>query len=96
MRIGAWHQFGWNSQKMIVEELENGAGSGVILSPRDLKQPQTEDYAQQYIDLGAEVLYDPQWHVPNFTNDQLVTYPRILFGTLLGHLAKFQVQSFAR
>lgn len=75
MRRGAWHQLGWQHQKMVVEQLENNAGVGVILSPRDLSYTRAQDYVPQYKAEGASVVLDPQWHVPSFTNPQLDDYP---------------------
>lgn len=75
MKSGAWHQCGYNSQKLVVEELENGAGVGVILSARDLAFENWADYAVQYRALGASVVLDPQFYVPDSTQGRLATYP---------------------
>lgn len=48
---------------------------GVILSPRDLARHTAIAYAQRYHGLGAHVLIDQQFYVPNFTNSKLDSYP---------------------
>ena len=53
MRRGPWHQFGDRSQKLALEQLEQGTGVGVILSPRDLQTHNANNYAQQYHALGC-------------------------------------------
>ena len=60
MRRGAWHQLGWQHQKMVVEQLKNNAGVGVILSPRDLSFSKAQEYVPQYKAEGASVVCDPQ------------------------------------
>jgi hypothetical protein len=74
MRRGAWHQCGDRSQLLVQEQLERGAGVGVILSPRDLSRPNALEYAGRYRALGAETLLDHQFYVPDFTNPKLNTY----------------------
>lgn len=75
MRRGAWHQMAHNAQLLIAEQLENGVGSGVIISPRYLKFDLAKKHAQKYRELQAEVLLDPEWYVPNSSIGQLATYP---------------------
>lgn len=75
MRRGAWHQCGDRSQKLVEEQLQQGLGVGVILSPRDLARHNATEYAKRYRALGAEVLLDQQFYIPNFTNDKLGSYP---------------------
>lgn len=75
MQRGAWHQLGWQHQKMVIEQLKNHAGVGVVLSPRDLSFTKAKEYAPLYKAEGAGVVLDPQWHVPGFTNQQLDDYP---------------------
>lgn len=75
MRRGAWHQCGDRSQKLVEEQLQNGVGVGVILSPRDLAKHGAIGYAKTYHDLGAHVLIDQQFHKPTFNNRLLKTYP---------------------
>ena len=86
MKRGAWHQCGDRSQKLVVEQLTAGHGVGVILSPRDLTRDMAVKYAAQYIDLGAAVLIDPQFYVPDFSNDYLDTYGLTTFRTSLSSL----------
>ena len=75
MRRGAWHQCGDRSQKLVEEQLQQGMGVGVILSPRDLTRLRALEYAATYIASGAEVLLDHQFYVPDFTNPRLNSYP---------------------
>lgn len=75
MRRGPWHQFGDRSQKLVVEQLRQGVGVGVIISPRDLPWAHAVNYAQEYHALGAHVLIDQQFYVPDFRNDRINTYP---------------------
>jgi hypothetical protein len=75
MNRGAWHQCGDKSQKIVFEELQHGNGSGVIISPRDLARHKAEEYAKKYQDLGAQVLLDHQFYVPDFANTNLSSYP---------------------
>jgi len=75
MRRGAWHQFGDRSQRLALEQLQYGAGVGVIISPRDLSYGRATEYAQQYGDAGADILVDQQFHVPESAAGQLESYP---------------------
>ena len=88
MRRGAWHQCGDRSQRLVREQLEAGRGVGVILSPRDLTRKNAIKYAAQYAELGAPVLLDPQFYVPDFSNDNLDTYGLSRFRTSLGALGQ--------
>lgn len=88
MNRGAWHQCGDKSQKLVVEQLEAGHGVGVILSPRDLTRDKAVEYAAQYSNLHAPVLMDPQFYVPDFTNDNLDTYGLSAFRTTLATLGQ--------
>ena len=88
MNRGAWHQCGDKSQKLVVEQLEAGHGVGVILSPRDLTRDKAVEYAAQYAGLQAPVLIDPQFYVPDFTNDNLDTYGLSQFRTSLATLGQ--------
>lgn len=71
MRAGPWHQFGHNSQRLALEQLKLGVGVGVILSSRDLTQQKAAEYAPQYVELGADVLWDPQFYVPEAGHGKL-------------------------
>jgi hypothetical protein len=75
MRRGPWHQLGDRSQKLVREQLQAGNGVGVIMSPRDLKLNNAALYSEAYRGLGASVLCDQQFYVPEFSNRHLVTYP---------------------
>ena len=75
MRRGAWHQCGDRSQKIALQNLECGAGVGVVISPRDLGYDKAVEYAQAYHDNDAHVLIDSQFYVPEFTNPKLASYP---------------------
>jgi len=75
MRRGAWHQCGDRSQILVEEQLGQGAGVGVILSPRDLSRSRALSYAGRYREFGAEVLLDHQFYVPGFLNQKLASYP---------------------
>jgi len=75
MKHGAWHQFGDRSQKLALEQLQHGAGVGVIISPRDLALDKAMEYAPKYKDAGGDVLYDPQFYVPGALLGKLGTYP---------------------
>ena len=75
MNRGPWHQCGDKSQRLVLEQLEHGVGTGVILSPRDLAFHNAVDYAGQYRNLGAAVLLDSQFYVPDFINANLTSYP---------------------
>ena len=98
MNRGAWHQCGDKSQKLVVEQLEAGRGVGVVLSPRDLTRDKAAEYAAQYAGLGAPVIIDPQFYVPDFTNDNLDTYGLSKFRTslaTLGQLADDELSALA-
>ncbi len=71
---GVWHQFGHNSQTLALEQLQQGVGVGVIISPRDLKLERAEERSVQYRALSAKVLLDYQFYVPDFTNQKLTSY----------------------
>ena len=75
MRRGAWHQCGDRSQRLVEEQLQRGAGVGVIISPRDLARGNAIQYAERYRDLGADLLLDHQYYIPEFTNRFLDSYP---------------------
>lgn len=75
MRRGVWHQFGDRSQRLALEQLENGNGVGVIISPRDLSPEKAREYAPQYANYGAEVLFDPQFFIPEAAVGRLTTWP---------------------
>ncbi len=75
MKRGTWHQCGDKSQKVVQEQLEHGNGVGAIISPRDLARDNAKVYANEYQSLGADVLLDQQFYVPDFANSNLSSYP---------------------
>jgi hypothetical protein len=75
VRRGVWHQLGDRSQKLALEQLQAGNGVGVILSPRDLTLGNAATYAEAYRVLGASVLCDQQFYLPEFSNPKLESYP---------------------
>jgi len=75
MRRGVWHQFGDRSQRLALEQLENGNGVGVIISPRDLSLERAREYAPQYARYDAEVLLDPQFFLPEASVGLLPSWP---------------------
>ena len=74
MRRGPWHQFGDRSQELAREQLNQGVGVGVIISPRDLSESNAVRRAEEYRALGAHVLIDQQFYVPTFSNRNLASY----------------------
>lgn len=98
MRRGPWLQFGDRSQRLAIEQLQQGAGVGVILSPRDLPRRRAIEYAQRYHGLDAHVLIDQQFYVPQFRNDHLNSYPISQFRgttTQLHSLTDIDLQTLA-
>lgn len=75
MKRGTWHQCGDRSQELVREQLDQGNGVGVVISPRDLSQVNAEARSGEYRQLGADVLLDQQFYVPDFSNDKLASYP---------------------
>lgn len=95
MRRGAWHQFGDKSQRMTIEQLQKGAGVGVIISPRDLTKRNATTYASIYHRLGAHVLIDQQFYNPDYSNNFLQTYPISKFRAAISQLAGISDQNLA-
>lgn len=77
MKRGAWHQLGDKSQKLALEQLKEGSGVGVIISPRDLRMGLAFDYCKIYRSVGADVLIDPQFYIPDSRCGQLPSYEGI-------------------
>lgn len=92
MRRGAWHQCGDRSQRLVGEQLQQGAGVGVIISPRDLSRTNAIAYAGRYQALGAEVLLDNQYYIPEFTNGHFDSYPISRFRQGVSSLNKISDQ----
>jgi hypothetical protein len=88
MQRGVWHQCGDRSQKLVEEQLQQGSGVGVILSPRDLSRENAVTYSESYIKAGAQVLIDHQFYVPDFTNSRFGTYPISTFRQSVSDLNK--------
>jgi hypothetical protein len=92
MRRGAWHQFGDRSQRLVLEQLQGSVGVGAIISARDLTLSNAADYAQQYRALGADVLIDHQFYVPDFSNTKLASYPTNQFRDSISRLNQVNAQ----
>src|SRR5262245_1997893 len=75
MLRGVWHQCGYNTQKVVLEFLKAKIGVGAIISPKDLGLSKAREYADQYRDLNAGVLLDPQFYEPEYNARNLATYP---------------------
>jgi len=75
MKQGAWHQFGDRSQKLALEQLQDGCGVGAIVSPRDLAFDKAKEYAPKYHETGAEVLIDQQFFLPESDVGKLRQWP---------------------
>lgn len=78
MKRGMWHQLGDRGQKIALEQFEHGIGAGVVISPRDLSHAQAISYSSQYRDLGADILFDPQFYVPSNRVGKISTYEDLL------------------
>ena len=74
MRMGPWHQCGDKSQKMAIELIENGVGSGVIISSRDVPRHKGVEYSSIYVGMGCDVIVDLQFCKPDFTNTKTQSY----------------------
>lgn len=74
MRMGTWHQCGHNSQKMIIDLIDNGIGSGVIVSSRDVTKHKAVEYSAIYGDMGCDVIIDLQFCKPDFVNIKTQSY----------------------
>lgn len=74
MKRGVWHQCGDRSQKLAADQLEAGVGVGVIISPRDLAMHKAKEYSESYRSLGADVLFDSQFCVPDAILGKLDSY----------------------
>ncbi len=92
MQRGVWHQCGDRSQKLVEEQLQQGAGVGVVLSPRDLSRDNAIEYSGSYREAGAEVLIDHQFYVPDFTNTHFDSYPISNFRQSVSALNKISDQ----
>ena len=95
MRRGAWHQCGALNQKFILEMLQAGTGVGVILSPKDLAYEKAQEYSGEYRDAGADVLLDPQFYEPDFSEGKLSSYPIAQFRQSIASLGALSAPSLA-
>ncbi len=68
-------QQGWGMMGLDIEFIEKSLTSGVILSPRVYKMEQIERHAQEIKDLGAELLFDPQFYRPHTERKKLLSLP---------------------
>ena len=87
MKSGAWHQFGDRSQRLALEQMQQKVGVGAILSPRDLTRANAIEYVAQYRELGADILADPQFYIPDWANDNLGTHEAAQFRQSVGALS---------
>ncbi|MDP2159502.1 MAG: hypothetical protein Q8K02_03405, partial [Flavobacterium sp.] len=90
MKSGVWHQFGHNSQKLALEQIELGNGVGVVFSPRDLPLHNAIKYANLFHGCGSDILIDLQFFNPQFQNKNLATYPINKFRTSVSEFLKIQ------
>lgn len=88
IRRGAWYQLGHQSQLLVQEQLEKGVGVGVVVSPRDLSFENATEYATRFRALNAQVLFDPQFYVPEYAKEWPKPYPTDEFRTTIGALRK--------
>ncbi len=90
MKRGPWHQMGDRSQKLVAEMLEKGKGVGAIISPKDLASASAIKYSDQYHDFGADVLLDPQFFLPAYSNSKLDSYPTNEFRMTISSLGNLK------
>lgn len=90
MRRGAWHQCGFNSQKLVGELMQAGLGVGAIVSPKDLTLDKAKEYSAQYRAMEKGVLLDPQFYEPEFAAGKLGSYPTSEFRQSVGALGALQ------
>lgn len=92
MRRGTWHQCGDRSQRIVIEQLQQGVGVGVIISPRDVPQPRAIEYSKSYHSCGADVLIDLQFCNPSFSNTRLNSYQISQYRTSISQLHQISDQ----
>jgi len=71
-----------------LEQLQAGRGVGVVLSPRALSLANAQTRSAQYSGLGADILVDNQFYVPDFSNRYTETYPTEEFRRSLSSLRR--------
>ena len=96
MRRGIWHQFGAQSQTLARDLLNEGVGVGVVVSPRDLRLDTAAERANEFRALGADVVLDPQFHIPKYTNEPLATYGLEQFRQSIGTLGQLPSPEYGR
>lgn len=90
MKSGVWHQFGHNSQKLALEQVQLENGVGIVFSPRDLSFQLAIKYANLFHGLGSDILIDLQFYNQQFQNKNLATYPINKFRTTVSEFLKIQ------
>jgi len=96
MKRGAWHQFGDRSQLLALEQLAQGFGSGVVISPRDISRERAVELSPEYADANADVMIDPQFYLPDSKVGRLSTYEELVaFRQSAAHLHKMPDQQVA-
>ena len=95
MKRGAWHQCGFNSQKVVQELLTAGIGVGAIISPKDLSFDNAQAYAKEYKNIGASVLLDPQFYEPEYAAGRLSSYPMAQFRQSIASLGALSPPSLS-
>lgn len=89
MRRGAWHQFGDRSQLLALEQLQQGIGVGVVISPRDVSRERAVELSPQYRDAGGDVIIDTQFYLPESKVGRLAAYEELVsFRQSIGVLHK--------
>lgn len=95
MHTGLWHQLGDRSQLLAREQLTIRGLGGVILSPRDLSKQNAEKYGRDYQSLGAEVIFDPQFYIPQHLVGKQNTYEDLIdFRISVSRLAENSATEF--
>jgi hypothetical protein len=80
---------------LVLEQLQAGVGVGGIISARDLAMSNAADYARHYRSLGASVLIDHQFYVPDFSNAKLASYPTNQFRDSISGLNQVNPEQLA-
>jgi hypothetical protein len=94
MTPGAWHQFGDRSQKLALEQLQDGTGVGIVVSPRDISRSGLAEYLPEYKECGAQILIDLQFYVPGSRVGKLSTYEFNRFRRNVSGLANLSSRDF--
>jgi len=67
-------QFGWGMMEISRALCDACGGINTILSPRDLNDGQLFNLSSQLVDLGGEVLLDPQFYLPRADHHRLTAH----------------------